>query len=59
MRIVVVGLIVLLVASACRVDTTVDIRVDDDGSGRVAYTVVANADQMRVDGGTDALRVEL
>lgn len=39
-----VGLIVLLVASACRVDTTVDIRVDDDGSGRVAYTVVANAD---------------
>ena len=39
-----VGLITLLVASACRVDTTVDIRVDDDGSGRVAYTVVANAD---------------
>ncbi len=50
-----VGLIVLLVASACRVDTTVDIRVDDDGSGRVAYTVVANADavSLLVDDPTD------
>lgn len=38
------GLIVLLVASACRVDTTVDIKVDEDGSGRVAYTVAANAE---------------
>ena len=49
------GLIVLLVATACRVDTTVDIRVDDDGSGRVAYTVVANADAVRllVDDPTD------
>ena len=50
-----VGLIVLLVASASRVDTTVDIRVDDDGSGRVAYTVVANADavSLLVDDPTD------
>ena len=49
------GLIVLLVASACRVDTTVDIRVDDDGSGRVAYTVVANAEavSLLVDDPTD------
>lgn len=33
-----------LLASACRVDTTVDIRVDDDGSGEVAVEVVADAE---------------
>ena len=54
-RIVVMGLIVLLVAPACRADTTVDIRVDDDGSGRAAYTVVANAEavSLLVDDPTD------
>ncbi len=34
----------LLLASACRVDTTVDIRVDDDGSGEVTVEVVADAE---------------
>ncbi|MEM8707430.1 MAG: hypothetical protein AAGE98_13285 [Actinomycetota bacterium] len=43
-RTVALGLIVLLVASACRVDTTVDIKVDEDGSGHVTFTVVANAE---------------
>ena len=37
------ALLVLLVSSACRVDTTVDIRVDDDGAGDVAVTIVADA----------------
>ena len=34
----------LLLASACRVDATVDIRVDDDGSGEVTVEVVADAE---------------
>ncbi len=32
----------LLLASACRLDATVDIRVDDDGSGEVTVEVVAD-----------------
>lgn len=34
----------LLLASACRVDATVDIRIDDDGSGEVTVEVVADAE---------------
>ena len=34
----------VLLASACRVDTTVDIRVDEDGSGEVTVEVVADAE---------------
>ncbi|MCY4492654.1 MAG: hypothetical protein OXB92_02195 [Acidimicrobiaceae bacterium] len=34
----------LLAASACRVDTTVDIRVDDDGSGEVTVEVVVDSE---------------
>lgn len=33
----------VLLASSCRVDTTVNIRVDDDGSGEVTVEVVADA----------------
>ena len=36
------ALALLLLTSACRVDTTVDIRVDDDGSGEVTVEVVAD-----------------
>jgi FMN phosphatase YigB (HAD superfamily) len=35
--------ILVLIASACRVDTTIDIAVDNDGSGVVTVTVVADA----------------
>ena len=38
------ALALLLLTSACRVDTTVDIRVDDDGSGVVTVEVVADAE---------------
>ena len=34
----------LMLLSACRVDTTVDIRVDEDGSGEVTVEVVADAE---------------
>ena len=37
-------LAVALLATACQVDTTVDITVDDDGSGRVTVTVVLDAE---------------
>lgn len=37
-----VGVALLLLASACRVDTTVDIRIDEDGSGVVTVEVVAD-----------------
>lgn len=43
-RTVVLGLLLVLLASACRVDTTVDIKVDEDGSGDVTFTLVANAE---------------
>lgn len=41
-RLLLLGILILL-ASACRVDTTVDIAVDDDGSGTVTVIVVADA----------------
>lgn len=34
----------LVLLSACRVDTTVDVRVDEDGSGEVTVEVVADAE---------------
>ena len=37
-------LAVAFVATACQVDTTVDIAVDDDGSGRVTVTAVLDAE---------------
>jgi len=42
-RLLFLGVLLLLVLSACRVDTTVDILVNDDGSGVVTVTVVADA----------------
>ncbi len=42
-RLLVVGVILVVLTSACRVDTTVAITVDDDGSGVVSVTVVADA----------------
>lgn len=36
--------VALLLLSACRVDTTVDIRVDEDGSGEVTVEVIADAE---------------
>ena len=41
-RLVVVGVLLLLFASACRVDTTVDIKVEEDGSGLVTVSIDAN-----------------
>lgn len=41
-QLLLLGILVTL-ASACRVDTTVEIAVEDDGSGTVALTVVADA----------------
>ncbi|MCH1434764.1 MAG: hypothetical protein L7U56_03755, partial [Acidimicrobiales bacterium] len=47
-RAVVVGLLVLLVASACRVDTTVDIKVEDDGSGLVTIAIDADLEAVNL-----------
>lgn len=41
-RLLLLGVLVLL-ASACRVDTTVDIHVEEDGSGTVTVSIVADA----------------
>ena len=38
-----VAVLLLLFAASCRVDTTVDIRVEEDGAGEVTVTVVADA----------------
>lgn len=38
----------VLLASACRVDTSVDIRVDGDGSGEVTVEVVADAEAVKL-----------
>ena len=43
-----VGVALLLLLSACRVDTTVDIRVDDDGSGLVRVEIVADAEAVEL-----------
>ena len=63
-RALLLGVLLVLVASACRVETTVDIAVDEDGSGTVTVTVVADAaavelvpdfpDAIRFDGLSDA-----
>lgn len=42
-RIVVAAVLMLLFASACRVDTTVDVVIDDDGAGRVVVTIAADS----------------
>jgi len=42
-RTLLLGMVLVLVLAACRVDTTVDIAIDDDGSGTVSLTVVADA----------------
>lgn len=47
-RAVVVGLMVLFVASACRVDTTVDIRVEEDGSGLVTVSIDADTEAVEL-----------
>ncbi len=47
-RTVVVGLLVLLFASACRVDTTVDIKVEDDGSGVVTIAIDADTEAVEL-----------
>ncbi len=44
MRLVLVALVIALVAVACKVDTTVSIKVHDDGSGVVTVTAVLDAD---------------
>ncbi len=38
------GLVLVVLASACRVDTAVDIVVHDDGAGTVTVTVIADAE---------------
>ena len=42
-RTVVAALLMLLFASACQVDTTVDVTIEDDGSGMVDVTIAADA----------------
>lgn len=59
-RALVVGVLLVVLAGACRVDATVEIAVDDDGSGVVTVVVVADAaavelipdapDRLRFDG---------
>lgn len=57
-RLLLLGILVL-VAGACRVDTTIDIAVDDDGSGVVTVTVVADAAAVAaVPDAPDALRFD-
>ncbi len=43
-RALVVAAMVVVLAAACRVDTTVDIVVADDGSGTVTVTIVADSE---------------
>ena len=43
-RSVVIGMIFVVLAAGCRVDTTVDIAVGEDGSGTVTVTIVADAE---------------
>lgn len=43
-RAVVIGVILVVLAASCRVDTSVDIVVADDGSGTVTVTIVADAE---------------
>jgi len=51
--------ILVLLASACRVDTTVDIAVADNGSGVVTLTVVADAEAVSlVPDAPNALRLD-
>ena len=45
---VVVGVLLLLFASACRVDTTVDIKVEEDGSGLVTVSVDADTEAVEL-----------
>ena len=47
-RAVVVGLLLLVFASACRVDTTVDIRVEEDGSGVVTVSIDADTEAVEL-----------
>lgn len=57
-RVILLGALVLL-TSACRIDTTVDIAVDDDGSGVVTVTLEADAEATAALGGTpDSLRFD-
>ncbi|MCY3850407.1 MAG: hypothetical protein OXF75_06355 [Acidimicrobiaceae bacterium] len=51
--------VALLLLSACRVDTTVDIRVDEDGSGEVTVEVVADAEAVSlIPDAPNALRLD-
>ncbi len=52
-------LVLVVVAAACRVDTTVDVVVADDGSGTVTVTVVADAEAVAaVPDAPDELRLD-
>ncbi len=42
-RVWLIGLLLVLAASACKVDTTVEISFSDDGSGTVEVTLIADA----------------
>ncbi|MEZ5168151.1 MAG: hypothetical protein R2695_17320 [Acidimicrobiales bacterium] len=58
LRVLLLGVLVL-VASACRVDTTVEVAVAKDGSGTVAVTVVADAAAVaRLSDAPDRLRFD-
>jgi hypothetical protein len=47
LRLVLVALAVALVAAACKVDTTVSVKVHEDGSGVVTVTAVLDADAVK------------
>jgi FMN phosphatase YigB (HAD superfamily) len=42
-RLVIAAVLIVLFASACQVDTTVDVTIDEDGSGRVGVTIAADS----------------
>ena len=46
-RLVLVALAVVLLAAACKVDTTVTVKVEDDGSGVVSVTAVLDPDAVK------------
>lgn len=58
-RVLLLAMVVLLITSACRVDTTVEIAVNDDGSGTVTVSVIADADAVaRLPDAPDGLRFD-
>ncbi len=58
-RVLLAAAVLVLLASACRIDATVDVQVADDGSGVVTLSVVVDAEAVDlIPDAPDALRLE-